>query len=126
MEKRLISFFLIALGLSLLALPAAAQTTYGSQLMTPEERMQHRAMMRRLPPAEREAYRAQVHEQMKKKAEESGVTLPESPLPRGRNMRGGHGWGYPGMGPRFDAPYGWGPQDIAPYRYRGFRCPGRW
>jgi uncharacterized membrane protein (DUF106 family) len=50
-----------------------AQTYYGSQLMSPEERVEHRAMMRSLQPSEREAYRAQHHEAMKERAESMGV-----------------------------------------------------
>ncbi|MBI4809673.1 MAG: hypothetical protein HY799_12085 [Nitrosomonadales bacterium] len=77
---------------------------YGSQLMTEQERLEHRNMMRTLKTQEeREAYRLEHHKKMQVRAKEKGVTLPEEPLPRGRMMRGpgtGGGMGSGGgMGP---------------------------
>ena len=43
-----------------------AHTTYGSQLMSPKERAEHRAKMMSLPPSEREAYRTEHHKVMMK------------------------------------------------------------
>lgn len=106
MEGHILITALVVMALSL-ALPASAQTTYGSQLMTPHERAEHRAIMRSLPPAQREAYRAELHERMKQRAEEMGLSLPETASPRGRGMRGGRGWGYSGLGrwaPRYGYP----------------------
>ena len=61
---------------------------YGYQLMTPQERTEYRTRMRSLKTkAERDAFRAQHHEQMRKRAAERGVTLPERPMSRGG------GWG---------------------------------
>jgi len=66
---------------------------YGSQLMTQTERNQYRTQMRSLKTAqEREAFRLQHHEQMKIRAQEKGVVLPEQP------PAGGAGFG-PGAGP---------------------------
>lgn len=94
---------------------ARAQATYGSQLMTPQEREEHRAVMRRLPPEEREAYRAQHHEAMKKRAESLNLSLPDQPLGYGRRYgRGGPGFGYGHGGPGFG--YGRGGH--------GYRGPG--
>lgn len=65
---------------------------YGSQLMTQTERNQYRAQMRNLKTAqEREAFRLQHHEQMKVRAREKGLILPEQP------PMGGAGFG-PGAG----------------------------
>jgi len=97
------------LGATVLALGsidvAFAQTYYGSQLMAPQERAEHRAMMRSLPPSEREAYRAQHHEAMKKHAESMGLSLPDQPPTYGRGFgRRGPGYGYGRGGPGY-----WGP-----------------
>ncbi len=102
-----------------LAFSVSAQTSYGSQLMTPQERAEHRAKMRSLPPAEREAYRAEHHERMRQRAEAMGLSIPEAIPPRGQ--RSGRGWRYPGggaWGPGFEYPYYGG------YGYPGFRGPG--
>jgi hypothetical protein len=47
---------------------------------------------------EREQIRKEHHEQMKARAQEKGVTLPDEPPARGRGMGPGKGMG-PGMGP---------------------------
>lgn len=55
-------------------------TIYGSQLMTPAERTAYRKKMRSLKTAqEREAFRMQHHEEMQKRAQERGMTLPDEP-----------------------------------------------
>lgn len=106
----------IILGMAVLALVsidvAFAQTYYGSQLMTPQERAEHRTVMRGLSPNEREAYRAQHHEDMKKRAESMGLALPDQPPAYGRNLgrggpgygRGGRGYGYGRGGPGYRGP----------------------
>ena len=85
------------LGAAILALLATgasfAQTYFGSRLMTPEERAEHRAMMRSLPPSEREAYRAQHHEAMKERAESMGLSLPDQPPAHRGFGRRGPGYG---------------------------------
>jgi hypothetical protein len=72
---------------------------YGSQLMTQEERNVYRNRMRAAKTEpEREQIRNEHHEQMKVRAKEKGVTLPDEPPARGRGMGPGKGMG-PGMGP---------------------------
>ena len=72
------------------------EQVYGSQLMTREERVAYRAKMRAAKtPEEREKIRAEHHEQMKVRAKERGVTLPDMPPAMG----GGMGPGGGGMGP---------------------------
>ena len=72
---------------------------YGSQLMTQEERMEYRNRMRNAKTLEeREQIRKEHHEQMKVRAKEKGVTLPDEPPARGRGMGPSKGMG-PGMGP---------------------------
>lgn len=68
---------------------------YGSELMTPQERNEYRTRMRALKTQEeREQFRKEHHEQMKERAKQRGVTLPDEPPAQGR-----------GMGPRYgDAP----------------------
>jgi hypothetical protein len=69
---------------------------YGSQLMTQQERSEYGARMRAAKTAEeREQIRKEHHEQMKARAKEKGVTLPDEPPARG--MGGGMGSGG-GMG----------------------------
>jgi hypothetical protein len=63
---------------------------YGSQLMTEQERAEHRAKMRAAKTeAEREKIRLDHHKKMQARAKERGVTLPDEPPPRG----GGKGKG---------------------------------
>jgi len=67
-------------------------TIYGSQLMTPAERNTYRNKMRSLKTAqEREAFRAQHHEEMQKRAQQRGLRMPDSPPAQG--ARGGMGPG---------------------------------
>jgi Ni/Co efflux regulator RcnB len=139
MKRRLLISAFLGSALSLgLVLSASAQTTHGSQLMTPQERAEHRSKMRSLPPAEREAYRAEHHERMRQRAEAKDLTMPETVPPRGQaQQRRGRGWDYPGMGrwePGSDFPYhrgsGYGyPGGRGFYGHPGFRgpgYPGRW
>jgi hypothetical protein len=73
--------------------PASGQdqeTIYGSQLMTEQERAEHRDRMRAAKTdQEREKIRLDHHKKMQARAKERGVTLPEEPPPRG----GGQGKG---------------------------------
>ncbi|MCE5181155.1 MAG: hypothetical protein LLG15_05080 [Betaproteobacteria bacterium] len=79
------------------------EQVYGSQLMTREERTAYRAKMRAAKtPEEREKVRAEHHEQMKVRAKEKGVTLPDAPPAMGGAMMGPGGGGMGqggGMGP---------------------------
>ena len=73
---------------------------YGSQLMTAEERVAYRAAMQAAKtPEERERVRAAHHEQMKIRAKERGVTLPDTPPAKRGGMGRGAGAGTgPGAG----------------------------
>jgi hypothetical protein len=70
------------------------EQVYGSQLMTQQERTAYRARMRAAKTQEeRERIRAEHHEQMKARAKERGVTLPDEPPARGGGMGPGGGMG---------------------------------
>jgi hypothetical protein len=71
---------------------------FGSQLMTEQERLEHRNKMRSLKTeTEREAFQLEHHKLMQARAKEKGVTLPEQPMrPGGMHPGGGMG---SGMGP---------------------------
>lgn len=96
----------IALGLMTSAASFAADApVYGSQLMTNQERIEHRNKLRAAKTAEeREQIRLQHHEQMQLRAKEQGVTLPDTPPAQGggqgRRMGPGGSMGPGGgMGP---------------------------
>lgn len=68
---------------------------YGSQLMTEQERLEHRTQMRNLKTVkERETYQLEHHKRMQERAKEKGVTLPDEPM----MGPGGMGPGPGGMG----------------------------
>jgi len=73
---------------------------YGSQLMTEQERLEHRNKMRTLrTQQEREAYQLEHHNRMQERAKERGVTLPSEPPMRPGGMGpGSGGMGSGGMG----------------------------
>jgi hypothetical protein len=74
------------------------ERVYGSQLMTPQERLEQRnRMLGARTPQERERIRAEHHRRMQVRAQERGVTLPDAPLRQGGGMGPGRGMG--GMGP---------------------------
>lgn len=80
----------------------AREQIYGSQLMTRQERLEHRTKLRAAKTAEeREQIRKEHHEKMQQRAKERGVTLPDMPArPAGMGPRpGGMGPGAGGMGP---------------------------
>jgi len=76
---------------------------YGSQLMTEQERIEHRSRMRAAKTVEeREQIRKEHHERMKERAKQRGVTLPDEPPARGGGMMkpgGGKGPGGKAMNP---------------------------
>lgn len=79
------------------------EQVYGSQMMTEQERKEHRAKMRAAKTAEeREHLRKEHHEKMKARAKERGITLPDEPPARGGSMSPGGGMGPKGggMGPK--------------------------
>lgn len=60
------------------------ETIYGSQLMTRQERADHRAKMRSFKTSEeREAYRVEHHKKMQERAKKQGKTLPDMPSAQG-------------------------------------------
>lgn len=104
---------------------ARQEPIYGSQLMTREERIEHRNKMRSLRTAEeREQYRLEHHAKMQERAREKGVTLPDPPSGRGmrRGMGPGGGMG-PGMGPGGGMGRGMG-QGMGPGPGMGPGCTG--
>lgn len=89
----------IALGLMASSASFAADPPiYGSQLMTNQERIEHRNKLREAKTTEeREQVRLQHHEQMQLRAKERGMTLPDAPPAsgggQGRRMGPGGGMG---------------------------------
>ena len=96
----LLAALLVASG-GALAADAAQEPIFGSQLMTEQERTVHRARMWAAQSDEaRNAIRAEHHEQMRARAQERGVSLPEVPPARGAGMGQGRGMGQgPALGP---------------------------
>ena len=92
----------MVLGLMASSMSVAAETPiYGSQLMTQQERIEHRNKLRAAKTVEeRDQVRLQHHEQMQLRAKEKGVTLPDAPPAMG----GGQGRGMVGMGGMGPAP----------------------
>ncbi len=65
------------------------QQVYGWQMMSEQERQTYRQEMQQLQTErEREAYRLEHHEMMRERARQMGVTLPETPGPRGQGGAG--------------------------------------
>ena len=76
---------LLAMAISTPALAEEEEPIFGHQIMTEEERQEHRETMRGLEtPEERQRYREEHHQRMLERAREKGVTLPEEPGERGR------------------------------------------
>jgi hypothetical protein len=68
---------------------------YGNQLMTDAERTAYQTKMRTLKTtAERDAFRLDHHDQMKARAAEKGLTLPDAPMMN----KTGKGQAAPGTG----------------------------
>ena len=68
---------------------------YGHQLMTDAERTAYQTKMRTLKTtAERDAFRLEHHDQMKARAAEKGLTLPDAPMMN----KTGKGQAAPGTG----------------------------
>jgi hypothetical protein len=81
-----------ALGLGLPTIAAAAdEQVYGWEIMTEQERAEHRTKMQSMKTAEeRERYRLEHHKKMEKRAKQQGVTLHE-PMHQGSGMGQGNG-----------------------------------
>ena len=70
-----------------LSMASDQDTVYGYDLMTQQEREQHRQKMRSFETEqERETYRQEHHKLMQERAREQGKTLPDAPMPRGGGM----------------------------------------
>lgn len=65
----------------------------GRKLMTEEEWREHQRKMRSVTAKEREEYRKEFHQQMVERARERGITIPETPGPRGPMKGPGPGMG---------------------------------
>ncbi|MBE0575580.1 MAG: hypothetical protein IH613_06750 [Desulfuromonadales bacterium] len=65
---------------------------YGSQMMTEQERNEYRAKMQAAKTnEEREQIRMEHHERMRERAKSQGLSMPDTPPPRGGSMGGGKG-----------------------------------
>ena len=92
-------FVVIVSLLSNYALAETSEQVYGWQLMTQQERAEHRQKMQGFNTfEERETYRLEHHKLMQERAREQGMNLPDVPLPQGRGIGGGQGMGPGGMG----------------------------
>lgn len=109
-QRILFSFSVIMVGLFILLInPVQSQEKggaqdqqpiHGKQMMTQEEREQFREKMRAAKTnEEKERIRKEHHEQMKARAMERGVNLPDEPPARGSGMNRDGGMG-PGGGGR--------------------------
>lgn len=106
MSHRNLLLSLVAAGLLVASSGAFAadiqnEPVFGSQLMTEQERLEHRNAMRSArTDEERATVRANHHEQMVLRAKERGVTLPAAPpeQPPRRGMGPGMNGGGQGMG----------------------------
>ena len=95
-NKSLILVSALTLGIPASSILAEEQV-YGSQLMTQQERMEHRAKMQSFKTMEeRHRYRMEHHEKMQERAKQQGVTLPDAPMPRNKGMGNGPGGGMGG------------------------------
>ncbi len=100
MTQMNVKALVLALAMTGLSVGALAEDVpiYGSQLMTNQERIEHRNKLRAAKTAEeREQVRLQHHEQMQLRAKEQGVTLPDTPPAQGGRQGRGMGPGG-GMG----------------------------
>jgi len=70
------------------------QQVRGSQVMTREERIEHRRKLRQTrTKEEREQVRKEEHERLKKRAKEQGKQMPDQPPAQGGGMGPGGGMG---------------------------------
>ena len=72
------------------------ESVYGWNMMTEQERIDHREILRNLKTTEeRERYRIEHHNKMQQRANEMGMTVPDMPRHRMREDSGmGSGSGY--------------------------------
>ena len=77
-------------------LSVAEEQIYGSQLMTEQERAEHRTKMQSLKTdQERARYRLEHHKKMQQRAKQQGKALPDMPPQAGgmQHHKGGSGQG---------------------------------
>ena len=102
--KKIAKLFLLfsVLGLTLSGYSISAEEqVYGWQLMSEQERTEHRTKMQSFNTnEEREQYRLEHHKMMQERAKQQGVSLPEMPQQRGKGMERGPGAGTGGGGGR--------------------------
>lgn len=96
MENKLFITATLAAALFIAAIPAYSadeEPIYGSQLMTQQERIEHRERLRTAQSAEeREQIRKEHHLRMQERARAAGKSLPdEPPMERGFMQPGGKG-----------------------------------
>ena len=73
---------------------SAQEQVYGWQLMSEQERIEHRNKMRSLHTAgERQRYRLEHRKKMQQRAKQQGLSLPEQPHRQGGGMGQGSGQG---------------------------------
>lgn len=106
--KRTIYASIVTMMLGLLIHPVvlfAQDDVYGWQLMTEQERAEHRTKMQSMKTKEeRERYRYEHHQKMQQRAKQQGVTLPDMPQERmrdrdmNRSFDGGGGGAMGGQG----------------------------
>ena len=88
-SRKFLLVCLLTLGLPGVSVFAEEQI-YGSELMTKQERMEHRTKMQNMKTKEeREHYRMEHHKKMQERAKERGATLPDKPQMRNNGMGGG-------------------------------------
>jgi len=100
MPRHLVMTTVFALALLVPAVATAQPATtdgppvYGSQLMTEQERQEHRQRMRSATSdEERQQIRHEHHQRMQERARQQGVTLPDEPPARGMGAGQGMGMG---------------------------------
>lgn len=88
--KKITGYLLLAFSMSLILSShtlVAEEQVYGQQLMTEQERNEHRINMQNMETAEeRERYQMEHRTKMEQRAQEQGVTLPEMPQQRYNSM----------------------------------------
>lgn len=77
----------------------AEDQVYGWQLMSEQERLEHRTKIQNMKTEkERNQYRLEHHKKMEQRAKEQGKTMPDMPQNRNKMMDGSGGMGGSGMG----------------------------
>lgn len=74
----------------------------GKKLMTKEEWREHQRKMQSMTPEEKEAYRNEVHAELRERAKEKGIDMPDEPGPHGKGMMDGKGKMMDGKGKMMD------------------------